>query len=241
MAAVGLQDRLLGKSVLIIGCSSGPKSMEILRSCRNTGAVLYIATCPRHYETVYALLQKEELYIQQGIHFLIVPSMTRPTEYTREQIISDIVDSVKAIPTIVKTKDDFPGLDACVTFQEVYVDYAPYIQKYLGLPGFDPVGVDIACDKLLFRKTLQRAGTFGIIHACSLNDYLSDDNAFMNLSQKTTVVLKPTFGSGTFVFLFHVIYTNKRIFFSDIFVYRFNRKRWSFSLLFQRRSNSKTS
>lgn len=198
--------RLIGKNVLIIGCSSGPKSMEILRSCRNTGASIFVATCPKHYGKVNGLLQKEDLYIQQGIHFLVVPSMTRPIKCTREQIIADIVESTHTIPKIATLDENFSGLDACVTFQEIYVDYAPYIQKALNLPGFDPAGVDIACNKLLFRKTLQQAGNFGVIHACSLNDYLIDHDVSTNLSN-TTVVLKPTCGSGECVIYVIMKYT----------------------------------
>ena len=195
--------RLQGKNVLIIGCSSGPKSMEILRTCRMTGAILFVATCPKHYERMLALLQQEETLIQQGIYFLIVPLMNRPIECARELVVAEIVQAALNIPTIFPTTQPYySGLDACVTFQEVFVDYAPCIQKALNLPGFDPAGVDIACHKLHFRQTLQQAGTFGVIHACSLKDYLIDPPN-PNVSTKllnTTVVLKPTFGSGTLIF-----------------------------------------
>jgi hypothetical protein len=125
---------------------------------------------------------------------------TKIMKYSREQVISDVVQCACTIPRLIETTEGFAGLDACVTFQDNYVDYAPYIQRALHLPGFDPVGVDITCEKLRFRQTLQQEGTFGIIHACSLNDYLFDENVPVNLLN-TMVVLKPTYGSGTCVFM----------------------------------------
>jgi hypothetical protein len=174
------------------------------------------------------MVQHETDFIQQGIHFLIIPLMLKPVVCSRQELVAQIVETALRIPERFHLTQTYTRLDGCVTFQDNYIEYAVEVQKMLHLPGFDPQGVDIACDKLLFRQSLLQAGNFGVIHSCSLSDYLDDHNVPSQL-QNTTVVLKPTNASGTLTcfispLIIHLPFT-RMIFFVV-------RQRRSFSLFF---------